>query len=148
MRRPPPLPTIEEVRELAAQFAASFESVQVVYAFGSLVRGRTKPESDVDLALWVDPCSNRDRFDLRLDAMGWFMNHLRRDNVDLIILNDAPPVLQYNAVCRGQLLYERKPGLSWQCWRRALNMYWDAKPMLDRSTKRVLATLREWRRDG
>jgi hypothetical protein len=147
MKRITPLPTLDELRAMAAEFAAAFEPVLAVYVFGSVARGRTKAESDVDFGVWIEPGSGCDRFKLRLDAIGWFMDHLSGDNVDVIVINDAPPVLQYNVVCRGQLLFERSPGVRWQCWRRALNMYWDAKPMLDRGWRRTLAEIRKWRQN-
>jgi hypothetical protein len=148
MKRIAPLPTLDELRAMAAEFAAGFEPVLAVYAFGSVVHGRTKAESDVDIGLWVDPLWKGNRFELVLEAMGWFMDRLRGDNVDVVVINDAPPVLQYCVVCRGAVLFERSPGVRLHCWRRALNMYWDAKPMLDRGTKRMLARLKEWKDGG
>lgn len=65
------------------------------YLFGSVASGRAHRESDVDLAVLLDRQvypTPQQRFDLRLRLIGRLQSAIGRD-VDLVVLNDAPPQL-------------------------------------------------------
>ena len=79
--------------------------VHFAYLFGSRARGQERPDSDFDIAVW---------FPVELDALARFkrgcdlqarLEQALSGKVDLIILNDAKPVLQNEAVLRGLALY-------------------------------------------
>jgi len=66
--------------------------VQAAYLFGSLVTGRSRPDSDVDIAVLIsDKVMRRDPFQYQLQLMADLIGILKRDDVDLILLNQAPP---------------------------------------------------------
>ncbi len=78
--------------------------VQAIYLFGSAAGGETHPGSDVDLAVWTGgEMSLGDELRLRAIAV----EELRRDDVDFVILDQAPPLLQYEIVTRGRRLFAR-----------------------------------------
>lgn len=84
--------------------------VSFAYLFGSRARKRELATSDIDVACWYkeDDCMQRflQNCELQADLAKLFSVPL-----DLIILNDSNPVLQGEAVLKGQLLYPR-PGLA------------------------------------
>ena len=94
--------------ELRAQLAGLFERypVRLAYLFGSQATGRARADSDVDVAVLADErLSNDERFQLRLDLIGAVGQALRTDAVDVVLLNDASPVLAYEVLRNGTLLY-------------------------------------------
>jgi predicted nucleotidyltransferase len=72
--------------------------------FGSRVTGGARPDSDWDLAVYLadeltpeERAATRDRLVVAIEP---------RDRVDLVILNDAPPLLAHRALC-GEKLFSR-----------------------------------------
>ena len=90
-----------------AAFLATQPDVIAVYLFGSLAEGRATPHSDVDTAILFadasDPLAVGDR---QLQLMGELERFTDRD-VDVVILNTAPPILQNQVLRHGRLLCER-----------------------------------------
>jgi predicted nucleotidyltransferase len=72
------------------------EGVLLAYLFGSLAQGREA--HDVDLALLV---RDQPAFRLRMPIA----DCLQTERVDLVDLRDAPPVLRFEIVRTGRLLY-------------------------------------------
>jgi predicted nucleotidyltransferase len=74
------------------------------YLFGSTADGRAHRESDVDLGVLLDRAiypSPADRFEIRLRLSTALQAEVLRE-VDLVILNDAPPHLARHIMTRGQ----------------------------------------------
>jgi hypothetical protein len=66
---------------------------------------------------------------------------LRRDEVDVVDLGPASPLLKFHAAKGGVVLYEREPGLFMQFYSLSYRMYVDAKKLRDardRSIERFL----------
>jgi hypothetical protein len=72
------------------------------FLFGSRHNGRPRPDSDWDVAIYLDDAlTAKERFDLR--------RHLSAEledlgKVDLVVLNEAPPILAHEALCGERLL--------------------------------------------
>jgi predicted nucleotidyltransferase len=88
---------------LAARLAEVPE-VRFALVFGSRVTGGARPDSDWDLAIYLADgleatarAALRDRLVAAIEP---------RDRVDLVILNDAPPLLAHRALC-GEKLFSR-----------------------------------------
>ena len=80
--------------------------VVAVYLFGSHAEGRAHRESDLDVGVllrWDAYPSARERFEMRLRLTGEL--GVQRMPMDVIILNDAPPILAARIVTEGQRLF-------------------------------------------
>ena len=90
----------ERIRRVSEEF-------KIVYAvvFGSLVEGRVTEESDVDIAVKLEktPSDSRELF----RTLQRLVIKLDIPNVDLVILNLAPPPLRLEALTRGRLVFCR-----------------------------------------
>lgn len=96
-------PTHRELDEAAARLAKD-PRVVAVWGFGSRARGEATASSDVDLAVLLDrEVSLREELHLRSTVV----EELRRDDVDLVVLNGAPPLLRYEVVSAGDRLSAR-----------------------------------------
>jgi len=93
------------------QWTAIFEPepVIVAYLFGSQARGGAGPLSDVDVAVLAPESLPRDgaRFDLRLRLTNELITLLGVDQVDVVVLNDAPLLLQHRVLRDGLVLFCR-----------------------------------------
>lgn len=91
-----------DLSALAPVFAADAR-VRFAYVFGSVAAGTERPHSDIDLAVSVGPRGTLFD-DARLhDALA---TALGREDVDLVILEDAPLWLAYRVV-GGRPIYSR-----------------------------------------
>jgi uncharacterized protein YutE (UPF0331/DUF86 family)/predicted nucleotidyltransferase len=76
--------------------------VKFAYLFGSRARGKAGPLSDTDVAVYFD---RRIKFgDYRLNLMERLAKILKSDNLDLVVLNQAPPLLKHEIIKYGRLL--------------------------------------------
>ena len=112
-----------------AAFLATQPDVIAAYLFGSLAEGRAAPHSDVDTAILFanasDPLAVGDR---QLQLMGELERFTDRE-VDVVILNTAPPILQNQVLRHGRLLYERNQRARVDFEVRAGQVYADRQPM-------------------
>jgi predicted nucleotidyltransferase len=80
--------------------------VIALYAFGSLATGDLKPLSDLDFGILVSrKLDKRKRFDKHLELIGMFNEVLMTDEVDLVMLNDAPMRFAHTIIKSGNLMY-------------------------------------------
>jgi predicted nucleotidyltransferase len=63
--------------------------VRFAYLFGSAATGAQRADSDIDLAVYLDPSQHADALELRLALMSAFAQVLGRE-VDVVVLNEAP----------------------------------------------------------
>jgi hypothetical protein len=82
-----------------------FADVQAAFLFGSEAEDRAHAESDVDVAVLLDPRrqrSARERFERRLVLMARLAGATHGRGLDLVVLNDLPPQFARRIVTRGR----------------------------------------------
>jgi predicted nucleotidyltransferase len=94
----------EEASARLRDLAQVRPEVALVVLFGSRVRGRVCPDSDVDVAVGGDGPLDLDALHLVLAP------RLRSDRLDLVDLGRAGSLLAFEVARHGTLLYEREPG--------------------------------------
>lgn len=75
---------------------AAPEGILSLYLYTGSVDGGTSRDSDLDIAILVDPGTYPDRksrAQLRLSLASELIHALRDNHVDLVVLNDSPPAL-------------------------------------------------------
>ncbi|MDH4066925.1 MAG: nucleotidyltransferase domain-containing protein [Acidobacteriota bacterium] len=121
------------------------DEVVSVYAFGSLAEGRSHRESDVDVAVLVDYAlrpTRADRFETRLRLVGQLGRQLGRGDVDVVILNDAPPQFARRIVSRGRRVHCRDTSADHAFVRTTLLRAADLEPFLRRTRRLTLEAIR------
>jgi predicted nucleotidyltransferase len=97
-------PSVSDELERAAACLARDPRVLAVYGFGSQARGEAGPRSDVDVAVLLDRnLSLGDELRLRAQVT----RELQRDDIDLVVLEQAPPLLRYEITAAARRLYAR-----------------------------------------
>jgi hypothetical protein len=101
------------------------------YLFGSLARGEAQAHSDVDVAVYVDRALARDApFGYAAELTGVLMAALGRNDVDVVILNDAPPLLYGRVLRDGVRLFSRDMRATTVREGQAMSRYCDFLPHL------------------
>lgn len=106
------------------------EGVIAAMLIGSQARGDSGPLSDVDIAIWHDPGlepSARLQLQLQLAAEGG--SALGTDEVDVVMLNRAPPLMRHRAMLDRKLLVERDHDERVRLETRAVLDYLDTAPL-------------------
>ncbi len=125
------LDTCELVEQPIRQALAD-EPIEIVYLFGSQARGDAGPLSDVDIAvLACDDVPPDDYTALQLRLMTRLMRALKRDDVQVVILNRAPILLQHRVIRDGRLLLCRDELLRSRYEARVLVRYFDSRHLED-----------------
>jgi predicted nucleotidyltransferase len=126
----------EEIRERMAPLFEE-EGLKLVLLFGSAASGKLHARSDIDVAFL---------FDKPVDILGLtnrVIRLLRTDNVDVIDLRRASPLLKFSAAREGELLYERSPGLFHEFVSFAFRRYVDTRKLRDARQKAIKGFLAE-----
>jgi predicted nucleotidyltransferase len=124
------LRSFESIRRATVSYLRSRKEVLAAYIFGSVASGTQRADSDVDIALLVtDKVIQGDALQYRLNAIRDLMGILKRDDVDLILLNQAPPLLAHRVLSKGKLILERSASARVAFQVRAVNRYLDTQPM-------------------
>jgi hypothetical protein len=122
------------------------EGVVAAMLIGSQARGAAGPLSDVDIAIWHDAdLDSSARLRLQLELMRAASEALHTDEVDIIMLNRAPPLLRHRAVRDARRLVDRDPVARVRLDARALLDYLDTKPLRTEMSRGLRKRIREGR---
>jgi predicted nucleotidyltransferase len=122
-------PVDAAARERLAR-ALDLDGVVAAMLIGSQARGETHPLSDVDIAVWHEPdLGPPQRLRLQLDLIAAAEGALGTDEVDVVMLNRAPPLLRHRAIREAVRLVERDPKARVRFEAKALLDFLDTKPL-------------------
>jgi predicted nucleotidyltransferase len=104
--------------------------VVLAYLFGSQARDQAGPLSDVDIAvLFVPGLSKQARFQHVLNLAYELGMILQRDDVQIVDLQEAPPLLRHRVYYDGRLLYCPDDAVRVRFETTALRDYVDSAPL-------------------
>ncbi len=129
-------------KELTEYFSSK-DSIILAYIFGSTVRGDTGRLSDVDIGVLLDEkLSKKDRFDLELKSISEIATLIKKNKIDLVVLNEAPLLLAYNIIKNGIILKSSETERV-KFETKILSMYMDEKYYIKRHTEETLKRIAE-----
>lgn len=140
---------IEELAEPMGRtlaLLASEASLVAAYGFGSVFQNESSADSDIDIALLFD----KDALDeaRRVESAARIHTALQRVSpitLDLVVLNDAPPLLADRVVRTGRVLFGAGDPRRVVFEQRSLLEYLDFLPVLEAYDRALLARAREGR---
>lgn len=112
--------------ETLAKFFRQYPEIQAVYIFGSVASGKTHSGSDLDLAILCRGESLREK---KLELLTE-LARLGFCNVDLILLNSADIILQYEAIRQNRLIYSTEEFDRGAVYSKIVRLYLDFQPYL------------------
>jgi predicted nucleotidyltransferase len=122
----------------ATSLQSLFASHPVIaaYLFGSQAGGAATPLSDVDIAVVLAPDATSPGA-IQVALISDLMLALHRSDIDVVILNTAPPLLKERAIS-GRLLYCRNELARVRFEVAARREYFDTKPLRDAQDRALL----------
>jgi len=96
---------IHQKMSLLSDFFLRDSNVIFAYLFGGMVKDRPSPLSDVDIAVYVKDIKKLDY----LEMFGRIADILGTDEIDLVILNNAPLSLAGRILQGRKVLVDKKP---------------------------------------
>jgi predicted nucleotidyltransferase len=120
--------TVQRLRETLEAEPGVLEA----YLFGSQARGDASEHSDIDVAVYVSPDTSRAAraFGYESELTAKLMAAVGSNRVDVVVLNDASPLLYHRVLRDGIRLFARDLVLTTTREGRALSRYCDYVPQL------------------
>ena len=121
---------------LVARLSGALEpraEILEAYLFGSHARGQARPDSDIDVAVYIDEERAEDGdWGYRAELATALMAALGEDDVDVVVLNRAPVLLYHRVLRDGVRLISRDLRATTTRAGQALSRYFDFLPQLDK----------------
>lgn len=131
------------LKERLKGFFEKVAEVELAYLFGSYTKGSVNKLSDVDIAVLLKKdVGPKEYLDIRLDLI-YRLGKVLDADVDVVVLNQASPLLNQQVIKYGEVVYEESPRVRIGFETRACLEYLDAKPLLDFHTKVLLKNIKE-----
>ena len=102
--------TLDNIKTMLADYFQRQEEIEIAYIFGSIARGTESALSDIDIAILIDDQQiNEDKFryGYKAEILADLMKILKKNNVDLVILNEANTLLRHRVLYHGKLIYSK-----------------------------------------
>ncbi|MEE8585997.1 MAG: nucleotidyltransferase domain-containing protein [Acidobacteriota bacterium] len=119
--------------------------IELAVLFGSRARQGGSPASDVDIGLSLakDEDNRAARRQIEVE-----LGQATKKDVDVVFLDEAPPLLRFEVARDGQLLVERRP-YAWADFKaQAMIDWWDWEPIASRVNRYIIQRFREEAADG
>ncbi|MEA3355929.1 MAG: nucleotidyltransferase domain-containing protein [Candidatus Bipolaricaulota bacterium] len=124
----------ETIRKKIEPYFAQRKEVLLAYLFGSVAQGRANRLSDIDIALLVDEkeserLNTKQPYGYKATVIADLMGLLQTNEIDLILLHEAPPLLTNEVISEGSLLFCRDENVRVAFEVTAKHKYIDTKPL-------------------
>jgi len=100
---------IEDLVPKGINYLQSMPDILFAYLFGSLGRGRQFPLSDVDIAVYLKESTVVQ--EKKMEILGALVDILQTDEIDLVVLNNAPLPLRMRILENKKVVVDREPFL-------------------------------------
>ncbi|MBI2675314.1 MAG: nucleotidyltransferase domain-containing protein [Candidatus Aenigmarchaeota archaeon] len=98
--------TLNVRMKLLKKFLRTQDFVRAVYLFGSMATGKSSRHSDIDIAVLFDrKLTRQERNAKELFLISSLTSMLGREDLDVVVMNDAPLLLNFNIIRDGRILY-------------------------------------------
>ena len=101
-------PMINNIEDIKDQFKESLDifvdefNISLIYIFGSLAKGNHRKSSDMDIAILIN--GEIDGW-TKLNIFGALVDIFKREDIDLVILNNVNEVLRFQVIKYGKIIY-------------------------------------------
>jgi predicted nucleotidyltransferase len=139
---------LKSIERAVSRCVSAHKEIQAAYVFGSAVTGRVRPDSDIDIAVLVDRVRPGQMLKYRLKLMAELGSALHRSDVDVVILNEASPLLAHRVLSKGRLVFERSASARVRFQVRTAARYLDQIPAFETHIRYLKKSAREGRSIG
>ena len=107
----------------AETYLRSRPDIIFAYLFGGLARGKPLPLSDVDIAVYLR--ETVDSFEKKLEILGKLTDLLETDEIDIVMLNEAPLTLRMKVLENKRIIVDNDPFLRHEYESLTMREYFD-----------------------
>lgn len=122
----------KEIKDIITKYFSTRSEIKVGYIFGSRAKGEGNKLSDIDIGILIDEASIQGIYPYGYKAkiLTDLSKSLKTNNIDLVILNNAPCLLRHRVVRYGKVVYScaEQERINFQV--RTINEYNDIKRLL------------------
>ncbi|WP_321211927.1 nucleotidyltransferase domain-containing protein [Methanothermobacter sp. DP] len=137
---------MRELQKKLGNYFKDKDEVRLAYLFGSVADEKEGPLSDIDIGVLLEDKLDRNaRARMKLRMISELTSILGSDKIDLVIMNDAPPQLNYEIIKARRPLTEN-PTLKVGFEQRILSDYLDRR-YYDRRWFRNYLKRRRWKNE-
>lgn len=134
----------EQLIPLLGKFFQAHDCVELAYLFGSAAKGKAGALSDIDIGVYLSAgMTKAQRDQKRLELIAKLTTTLKNDRIDLLIINDTPPVLNFEIIKPNVLVLARDHDLKLDVEQRIMSRYLDRKYHEDFLNKTLLKKIME-----
>jgi uncharacterized protein len=138
------VPEIDAAATRRLSAALTRPGVLANFLIGSRARGEAGRFSDVDIAvIHTEGLDAEERLALRLGLIADATDALGTDEVDVVLLNEAPPAMRHDALRDAVVLVDRDPDARLRFQLEAFHEYVDTEPLRELSSSRLRERIRE-----
>ena len=119
------------------------EDILLIYLFGSYSKETQNKLSDIDFAILLHQNAKDFYFNKQMEYLGLLIDIFRRDDIDLVILNSAPLLLQFKVVKSGKLIYAKNELTRIRFEENVIRNYLDMKSLYDYYNKYLIRRIDE-----
>jgi uncharacterized protein len=120
------------------------EDVELAYLFGSTAEDNRGPLSDIDVGVYLSGrLTKMERIEKRLKLAAELAGLLKTDNIDLIIMNDAAPVINFEIIKPNVPLFVRDDDIKLDIEQKIMSRYLDRKHHEDFLNRAFLNKIKE-----
>ena len=94
----------EQLNNHLTEFVEEF-GISLIYIFGSIARNKQREDSDIDIAIYLNRMVDAYT---KLSIFGRLVDIFKREDIDLVILNDANEILRFQVIKYGINIYKDK----------------------------------------
>lgn len=126
---------------MLAQYFQKRPEIIAAYLFGSRAEGVDRTDSDVDIAVLMSappPDSLRYRLEVMEDT-----RRLVRLSTEIVILNEAPRLLQFQVIQKGKVIFERNADQRALFEMYTASRYYDYKKYFDFHARQLAERIKE-----
>lgn len=116
-----------DIKKKLKEVFSKFDTIKVVYLFGSYACNKDNKLSDIDLGLLLD--DNYDK-NIKLSILADLAKN-NLCNVDLVLLNEAPLMLKFEIVKHNNIIYKRQDFDSAGYFSIIVRKYLDFEPFIE-----------------
>jgi len=123
---------IQEAINESVEMISKELSISFILLIGSHAKEEQGPMSDVDIAIYIDPEKHvRNSLTGSLKLGVYLEKKLKREDIDVIVLNDALPTMKFNSINANIILYMQDEGVYEDFFVRSLSEYYDYSEFLE-----------------
>lgn len=96
---------INDIKDLFKPYMDNFikeYNISLIYIFGSFAKGTNRIDSDIDIGVLLD---GEIGVYTKLNILGSLVDIFKRENIDLVILNNVNEVLKFQVIKYGKVIY-------------------------------------------